>query len=92
MFLHTDSVKTPLEPPYCGPYKVLSKTDKNVVLFINNKRESVAIDRCKPAYIEDMGPGDSDPLAGPTDHEIYQDGVASRERRRKIKLPVRFRE
>lgn len=90
VFIRTDDVKTPLESPYTGPYQVVERTDKNVIVIRSGVRENISIDRCKPAYIE--GQGDTDSLDGPNDFDIYRQGVASRERARKVKLPVRFRE
>jgi len=37
-----------LQPHYSGPHKVLSKHDKHFVLLLNNKEDSVSIDRLKP--------------------------------------------
>ena len=91
VFIRTDSVKRPLESPYTGPFKVISRTDKNIVVARHGLKDTIAIDRCKPAYIEGCGdnPGDT-ALDDLTDSEIYRQGLASRERGRKIKLPVRF--
>nr|VZI03560.1 unnamed protein product [Spirometra erinaceieuropaei] len=48
-----DAVRRPLQPPYDGPYKVLRRSDKDVVIERNGKTDTVSIDRVKPAYIED---------------------------------------
>lgn len=40
-----------LQPPYNGPYPVISRTDKVFVVRINGKNVTVSIDRLKPAYI-----------------------------------------
>ena len=93
VFIRTDSVKKPLESPYTGPYKVIKRDDKNITVMKNGIKDSIAIDRCKPAYIEASGDNPVEPdLVEPTDSDIYRQGVASRERVRKIKLPVRFRD
>ena len=94
VFVRTDSVKKPLESPYTGPHKVVSRTDKNIVILLAGKHNSISIDRCKPAYVEATGTPEHNPSgrAESTDFEIYQEGVASRDRARKIKLPVRFRD
>ena len=93
VFIRTDSVKKPLESPYTGPYKVIKRDDKNITVMKNGIKDSIAIDRCKPAYIETSGDNPVEPdLVEPTDSDIYRQGVASRERVRKIKLPVRFRD
>ena len=90
VFIRTDSVKKPLESPYKGPYKVLNRNDKCFEVLIGSKSDTVSIDRCKPAYLEEE-------LAAKM--EVVPPGVCngqgscSRERvRRNIKLPVRFRD
>ena len=51
VFLRKDAVKAPLTPPYTGPYRVLSRTDKLFTLDINGKKETVSIDRVKRAFL-----------------------------------------
>ena len=52
IFLRTDSVRQPLQQPYTGPYKVLRRMAKTFVIDRNGKRETVSIDRLKPAFLE----------------------------------------
>ncbi|XP_055941784.1 uncharacterized protein LOC129971834 [Argiope bruennichi] len=51
VFLRIDRVRKPLEPPYEGPYFVISRTPKYFTLRIKNKEVNVTIDRLKPAYL-----------------------------------------
>ncbi|GFT63253.1 transposon Ty3-I Gag-Pol polyprotein [Nephila pilipes] len=51
VFLRTDSLKKGLQPPYEGPYKVVSRTEKVFRILRHGKEVSVNIDRLKPAYI-----------------------------------------
>ncbi|BHF61289.1 hypothetical protein SprV_0100426200 [Sparganum proliferum] len=53
VLVRNDAVRRPLQPPYDGPYKVLRRSDKAVVIDRNGKTEIVSIDRVKPAYIDD---------------------------------------
>ena len=94
VFVRSDHVRKPLEANYTGPYKVVSRTDKNVVILKSGKQDTISIDRCKPAYVEATGSSEYNASDRPesTDFEVYQKGVASRDRARKIKLPVRFRD
>ena len=94
VFIRTDAVKKPLESPYTGPFEVVSRTDKNIVVLMAGRQDTISIDRCKPAYVEAAGTPGYNTSGKPesTDFEVYQEGVASRDRARKIKLPVRFRE
>lgn len=48
VFVRCDAVKKPLQSPYNGPYKVISRTDKFFKLLINGKEKVVSIDRLKP--------------------------------------------
>ena len=41
VFPRKDAVKAPLTPPYTGPYRVLSRTDKLFTLDISGKKETV---------------------------------------------------
>nr|VZI06078.1 unnamed protein product [Spirometra erinaceieuropaei] len=48
-----EAVRRPLQPPDDGPYKVLRRSDKDVVIDRNGKTDTVSIDRVKPPYIDD---------------------------------------
>lgn len=50
VFVRLDRVKGALEPPYAGPYKVVSRQPKFFDVDINGKNVNVSIDRLKPAY------------------------------------------
>ena len=49
--MRKDVVKALLTPPYTGPYRVLSRTDKLFTLDISGKKETVSIDRVKRAFL-----------------------------------------
>ena len=51
VLLRDDSVRKALQPPYTGPYKVLSRDSKTLTLKMNNGPIKVSIDRAKPAYL-----------------------------------------
>ena len=52
VFIRRDSVKRPLQRPYDGPYKVLERTDKYYVIDVNGTRDTISVDRLKPAHID----------------------------------------
>ena len=51
VWLRLDRVKSPLEAPYQGPYRVISRNDNTFVLDIKSKHTAVAVDRLKPAVV-----------------------------------------
>ncbi|GBN42741.1 hypothetical protein AVEN_245681-1 [Araneus ventricosus] len=51
VFLRVDAVQSSLSQPYTGPYKVLSRTNKNFIILKDNKKVTVTIDRLKPAQL-----------------------------------------
>ena len=52
VFVRCDAVKRPLQPPYSGPFKVISRADKYYTIERFGRHDSVCIDRLKPAYCE----------------------------------------
>ena len=55
VFLRRDAVRTPLQSPYDGPYKVLNRTRKHFTLEIHGRHEIVSIDRLKAAHLDSTG-------------------------------------
>jgi cleavage and polyadenylation specificity factor subunit 1 len=51
LFLRQDATRWALEPPYSGPYQVLSRRDKTLQLLIRGRPVTVSTKRVKPAYI-----------------------------------------
>ena len=51
VWLRLDRIRSPLEAPYQGPYKVIHRTDNTFTLEIKSRPEVVSIDRLKPATI-----------------------------------------
>ena len=56
VWLRLDRIRSPLEAPYQGPYKVLHRTDSTFILDIKSRPEAVSIDRLKPANIAILSP------------------------------------
>ncbi|XP_059085645.1 uncharacterized protein LOC131882508 [Tigriopus californicus] len=56
VWVMVDRVRPPLEPPYKGPYRVLSQRDKTFLVDINGKADNVSIDRLKPTYFDASKP------------------------------------
>lgn len=53
VFVRNDAHRSPLMPPYRGPYSVQDRKPKAFQLNINGRLDWVSIDRLKPAYQED---------------------------------------
>lgn len=51
VFIRTDTVRKPLQTPYEGPYKVLSRNAKVFIVQLHKKQSAISIDRLKPAYV-----------------------------------------
>ncbi|CAH8542585.1 unnamed protein product [Schistosoma haematobium] len=52
VFFRVDAVKKPLKQLYEGPYQVIKRTTKHFIINKCGKKETIAIDRIKPAFYE----------------------------------------
>ncbi|CAN7939377.1 unnamed protein product, partial [Ixodes hexagonus] len=62
VFVRRDTVRKPLQQPYDGPLKVLERRDNFFVLGLNGRRDTISIDRLKPAHIEPSSASSLQPL------------------------------
>jgi hypothetical protein len=51
VFLRQDATRRALDPPYSGPHKVLSRTNKTFQLSVRGKTITLSADRVKPAFM-----------------------------------------
>jgi hypothetical protein len=51
LLLRQDATRRALEPPYSGPYQVLSRRKKTMQLLVRGRPVTVSTDRVKPAYM-----------------------------------------
>ena len=51
VFIRVDASKPPLHPPYEGPYEVQERHHKYFVINKNGRKDTVSIDRLKPAIL-----------------------------------------
>ena len=53
VFIRVDAHRSPLQAPYRGPYLVLERHDKYFCVDLGNRRDTVSIDRLKPAFMDE---------------------------------------
>ena len=56
VFIRRDAVRKPLQPPYNGPFKVISRTPKHFKVDLGNRTDSISIDplRCDHLDTEEV--------------------------------------
>ena len=70
VFIRYDGVKSPLQRPYDGPYRVITRNDKFFTLSVKGKLDTVSIDRLKPACLKVMENVESPSLDVPLDDHL----------------------
>lgn len=93
VFIRNDSIRPSLSHPYEGPYVVMQRNAKFYKIKIRGKESNIAIDRLKPAYLQNEDntvPLDNAPTAAEAPTNIDPTKVTRAGRR--IKLPTRFAE
>jgi cleavage and polyadenylation specificity factor subunit 1 len=66
VFLRTDAARSPLQPPYEGPFRVLRRGDKQFTIDHAGRTDTVSIDRVKPAYVDDTSPTQPEDITFPS--------------------------
>lgn len=54
VFVRIDAVRRSLQQPYEGPYEVVSRNEKQFEVIINGKKQTISVDRLKPAFTCDQ--------------------------------------
>ena len=52
VFVRNDTVRGPLNSPYLGPFRILSRAKKHFKLDMNGRTEIVSVDHLKKAHFE----------------------------------------
>ena len=52
VFVRRDSVRSPLQSPYDGPYRIISRTNKFFAIDVKGKQQIISIDRLKSAHLD----------------------------------------
>ncbi|KAJ8416451.1 hypothetical protein AAFF_G00357390 [Aldrovandia affinis] len=50
VFIHHNAHRSPLKPPYDGPFRVMETGDKTFIVDVGGKPERITVDRLKPAH------------------------------------------
>jgi len=87
MFVRQDMPTGTLQPPYEGPYEVLSRGEKTYKLKIRGRTVRVSTDRLKPAYILAEEEEEKTSLKPVLEEEKPTTTASGR----RIKPPVRFK-
>lgn len=51
VFIRVEGIRSSLQSPYQGPFKVITRHEKFFDIDINGKSKNISIDRLKPAFI-----------------------------------------
>ena len=103
VFVRHDAHRTPLQCTYDGPFRVLERSTKFFTLDLNGRRDTVSIDRLKPAFLDvDFGlhetpqphvhtaPLPQPPLVSPTQAQPPLRIVGRSRSGRTIRRPAKF--
>jgi len=52
VFVRVDARRSPLQPPYVGPFRIMQRRTKSYKLDIAGRADVISIDRLKPAHID----------------------------------------
>jgi hypothetical protein len=100
VFLRQDTTRRALEPPYSGPYQVLSRREKIMKILMRGKSVTVSTDRVKPAYmLNESSRGTTDKTFNPAADGTPAAGshavppppiIRTTHSRRHVRFPARF--
>lgn len=94
VFVRNDKVRAALQPPYDGPYPVVSRKSKYYTIQINRNKVNISINRLKPAFVETNNDDfENDSFSNQSSSSSTtpaQPKVTTTRSGRTIRLPVRF--
>ena len=88
VFLRQDAIRRPLQPPYSGPFKVLSRADKTFKIEVRGRPVTVSIDRLKPSYsLEEQHTCLNRPVTAPA---VPSPPIKTTRSGRRVQFPKRY--
>ncbi len=81
VFVRHDAVRKPLQQPYDGPYLVLDRSAKFFTLDIKGRKDTVSIDRLKPAHLDESVTVDFPTVVAPSSAALADAAAISEEKR-----------
>ena len=85
VWIRRDSYTKPLQPKYSGPFSVLQRNIKTFQVQVHNKKETISIDRLKPAFFV------NNDVENNESHTNFVKKTSTTRSGRVVKLPDRFR-
>ena len=71
VFIRAPPIKKSLQPQYQGPYEVLDRSQTCCTVMKNGKKDTVAWERLKPAYLPKQSPENNDTISNsPDSHAV----------------------
>ena len=93
VFIRHDAVRKPLQPPYHRPYPIIKQADKHYTIKLNDRTDTVSIDRLKPAHLDSTVsevPNSKTPTTSPTPSQPTSSSTNTRTTRsgRRVHFPA----